>query len=70
MQESIEMTADNRKEMEEAVSVETDDADYQALMDAVAADYEAWEEKNTDTLLDSENSPHTYRSLYNGRYRN
>ena len=48
-------TADLEKEIEEAVSKETDDETYQALMDAVKADYEAWKEQGTDTLFDSVN---------------
>jgi len=46
-------TPDLEKEIEESIAVETDDPDYQALIDAVAADYEAWKESGTDTLFDS-----------------
>ncbi len=55
LQSSIEMTDDNRKEVEEAISVETDDPEYQALMDDVAADYEEWKQTNNETLFDSVN---------------
>ncbi len=55
LQASIEMTADNREEVEEAISVETDDPEYQALIDDVAADYAEWQETNGVTLFDSVN---------------
>ncbi|MCD7746527.1 MAG: FAD-dependent oxidoreductase [Lachnospiraceae bacterium] len=55
MQASIEMTADNCAEVEEAISVETDDPEYQALIDDVAADYAEWQENNGETLFDSVN---------------
>ncbi len=55
LQKSIEMTADNRAEVEEEISVVTDDPEYQALMDDVAADYAEWEETNGETLFDSVN---------------
>ncbi len=55
LQASIEMTDDNRAEVEEAISVTTDDPEYQALIDDVAADYEEWEETNGVTLFDSVN---------------
>lgn len=46
-------TADLEKEVEEAVAVETDDEEYKALLDSVAADFEEWKESGTDTLFDS-----------------
>lgn len=55
MQTAIEMTADNCKEVENAISVETDDPEYRALMDAVAADYSKWKDENGKTLFDSPN---------------
>ena len=55
MQANIEMTADNCKEVEEAIAVETDDPDYKALIDAVAADYADWQANNGKTLFDSVN---------------
>ncbi|MBR2527844.1 MAG: flavocytochrome c [Blautia sp.] len=48
-------TPDLEKEIEESIAVETDNEEYQALMDAVKADYEAWKEEGTDTLFDSAN---------------
>ena len=48
-------TPDLEKEIEESFSKETDDEQYQALMDAVKADYEAWKAEGTDTLFDSTN---------------
>ena len=48
-------TPDLEKEIEESISKETDDEEYQALMDAVKADYEAWKQEGTDTLFDSTN---------------
>ena len=48
-------TPDLEKEIEESISKETDDEVYQALMDAVKADYEAWKAEGTDTLFDSTN---------------
>ncbi len=55
LQASIEMTADNCEEVEEAISETTDDPEYQDLMDAVAVDYEEWQETNGETLFDSVN---------------
>ena len=48
-------TPDLEKEIEESISAETDDPEYQALMDAVKADYEAWKAEGTETLFDSTN---------------
>lgn len=55
MQANVEMTADNRKEVEESIAVETDDPDYKALIEAVAADYADWQANNGETLFDSVN---------------
>lgn len=55
MQSKIEMTPDNMKEVEEALDVVTLDPDYQALLDAVRTDYEAWKANNGKTLFDSVN---------------
>lgn len=55
LQKSVEMTADNRKEVEAEISVETDDPEYQALMDAVKADYEQWQADDGVNLFDSVN---------------
>lgn len=55
MQANIEMTADNCKEVEEAIAVETDDPDYKALIEAVATDYADWQANNGKTLFDSVN---------------
>ncbi len=55
LQASIEMTADNCAEVEEEISVATDDPEYQDLMDDVAADYEEWQKTNGETLFDSVN---------------
>ena len=45
LQSTVEMTADNCKEVEEAISVETDDPEYQALLDDVADTLEELAEK-------------------------
>lgn len=55
LQASIEMTADNCAEVEEALATETDDPELQALIDDVAADYAEWQETNGETLFDSVN---------------
>ncbi len=55
LQASIEMTADNCEEVEEEISVKTDDPEYQQLIDDVAADYAQWQETNGETLFDSVN---------------
>ncbi len=43
------------QEVEDAISVETDDEAYASLIADVAADFEAWKESGTDTLFDSPN---------------
>lgn len=48
-------TPDLENEVTEAISVETDDEDYAALLNSVAEDFAAWQESNTDTLFDSAN---------------
>lgn len=55
LQSILTMSADNCKEVEEAISVQTDDPEYQALMDAVRADYEAWQASGSTALFDSTN---------------
>ena len=55
LQSTVEMTADNCKEVEEAISVETDDPEYQALLDDVAADYAEWQANDGVNLFDSVN---------------
>ncbi len=55
LQSILTMTADNCKEVEEAISVQTSDPEYQALMDAVRADYEAWQASGSTALFDSTN---------------
>ena len=55
LQKNVEMTADNRKEVEAEISVETEDPAYQALMDDVRADYEAWQAEDGESLFDSVN---------------
>jgi flavocytochrome c len=55
LQSILTMTADNCKEVEEAISVQTDDPEYQALMDDVRADYEAWQASGSTALFDSTN---------------
>ena len=54
-QQNLAMNDSNRAEVEEALSAQTDDPDYQALLDAVRADYEAWKENDGKTLFDSVN---------------
>ena len=54
-QKNIEMNDSNRKEIEEAISAETDDPEYQALMDDVKKDYEEWKKNDGKTLFDSVN---------------
>ena len=54
-QKNIEMNDSNRKEVEEAISVTTDNVEYQALIDAVKKDYEEWKENDGKTLFDSTN---------------
>lgn len=46
-------TADLEKEVEDAISVSTDDEKYAALIAAVKQNYEAWKSSGTDTLFDS-----------------
>ncbi len=48
-------TADLEAEVEEALATETTDAKLQSLLDAVAADFDAWKAEDTDTLFDSTN---------------
>ncbi len=48
-------TADLEKEVEEAISVSTDDEEYAALIAAVKQDYEAWKGTGSQTLFDSAN---------------
>lgn len=55
LQSILTMTADNCKEVEEAIAVQTDDPEYQALLDAVRADYEAWQASGSTSLFDSTN---------------
>lgn len=55
LQATVEMTDDNRAEVEAELAVETDDPEYQALIDDVRADYEKWEAENGETLFDSVN---------------
>lgn len=54
-QQQLTMTADNCKEVEAALAVETEDPEYKALIDATRADYEAWQAENGETLFDSAN---------------
>lgn len=54
-QQQLTMTADNCKEVEAALAVETEDPAYQALIEATRADYEAWKADNGKTLFDSAN---------------
>jgi flavocytochrome c len=58
-------TPDLEKEVEDAISVETDDEAYLALLADVTADFEAWKESNTDTLFDSA-SWHTLQTYLGG----
>ncbi len=55
LQSTVLMTADNCKEVEEAISVQTDDPDYQALIADVAADYAEWQANDGVNLFDSVN---------------
>ncbi len=55
MQSALSMTADNIAEVEEAISAQTDDEEYQALMDDVRADFEAWQAAGSEGLFDSVN---------------
>lgn len=55
LQSTVEMTADNCKEVEDAISVVTDDPEYQALIDDVAADYAEWKASDGVNLFDSVN---------------
>ena len=66
-QKNLTMNDSNRAEVEEAISVETDDAEYQALMDAVRADYEEWEKNDGVTLFDSVNW-HALQTYAGGGY--
>lgn len=54
-QAQLTMTADNCKEVEAALAVETEDPEYKALIEATRADYEAWQAENGETLFDSAN---------------
>jgi urocanate reductase len=54
-QKNLTMNESNCEEVEEAISVETDDPEYQALMDDVRADYEEWKKNDGKTLFDSTN---------------
>lgn len=55
LQSTVEMTADNCKEVEDAISVATDAPEYQALIDDVAADYAEWKASDGVNLFDSVN---------------
>lgn len=54
-QKNIAMNDSNRKEVEEAISVTTDNPEYQALINDVKADYEEWKANDGKTLFDSTN---------------
>ena len=54
-QKQLTMTADNCKEVEAALDTQTDDPEYQALIDATRADYEKWQAEDGKTLFDSPN---------------
>ncbi len=54
-QKTLTMNESNCEEVEEAISVKTDDPEYQALMDDVRADYEEWKKNDGKTLFDSVN---------------
>ena len=54
-QKNLTMNDSNRAEVEEALNVKTDDPEYQALLDDVRADYEAWQKNDGKTLFDSVN---------------
>ena len=45
-QKNLTMNDSNRAEVEEALNVKTDDPEYQALLDDVRADYEAWQKND------------------------
>ncbi len=49
------MTASLEAEVEEAISVDTDNEAYAALIAAVKEDYDAWKASGTDTMFDSAN---------------
>ncbi len=49
------MTDNDREEVEEAIAMETNDPDVQALIDDLKADYEAWEEDDGYYMFDSVN---------------
>lgn len=54
-QKNIAMNDSNRKEVEDAISVTTDNPEYQALINDVKADYEEWKANDGKTLFDSTN---------------
>ena len=66
-QKQLTMTADNCKEVEAALNTQTDDPEYQALIDATRADYEKWQAEDGKTLFDSPNW-HALQTYIGGGY--